>query len=1033
MNNKIILKWLSWNDSVFRDENGELHAKASISKDSWYRVASENPDLDNRYNDFEKYHQIIPEIKFLSPVIIKRKDMFETDSVSDEIADRMSFEEPVKVSLFSDGELKLSDGHHRLAAALRLGMNKIPVIVRAINVGGDIINRFIKMSEELSLDVLVSGKSNWYRAAQSHGTLRQATLTGLKNSFKQTVDKINQSVQKRKDEKGIFVSPEQIYRQKVSAYKNLLKNEFNILIDNFSPLDSGGPDSDINLFIENYSRIPHYSSPTRFNNPFVNGLELGEERHLDFKDMENDLEDFFKTRLKNVPDPLLQWVVDQSKTMIDSSKSIKENESELYRISRIVQLYINYPKTFQGLEINSISDIEHASDSSRPKFEKIPKKHKWAENDDLRERAKEIWIEQGNEDNEDDEDEDEEYNDYRKDYRARKVDEIYKELIEEYYTDSAPVPVLFKDIEPGVIEKTDEYAGYSVDYSGKYLLYHADSVSDCIILGKDTSWCFAEEETAYTYVRDGDIWILYKDEKPFRAIDLMSSDYKDVHDASIREEEIQIIFPEFFSIIRESGKKKAKKLGGPDSSLLNGLVVPGDDDYEETVREVIKSVPSKLLLLFESDKIVKSSPVYEEALDKIISNNNSDTVRLLERGFIKDEQRKIGTLNSLIEGSNDYYLLFGLLSSGLITEENYPREYNKLMEKILNNSDKWQNRESIFSDIAKIIPRLKKGDNLLDIAMKYLEIRGSDRTDKYNIANTIIQVGLIDRNDPRFLMLVGVATEDDFENAKSLIENGYITEEEYKKANPEGPEDSLSFIQKIEFEKDYDRMFNLIASGELSDYSQQSYGLMSRLVHFISEGRRRDLLADLVAFGYVSLNDNTWGLKNICQKIIEKFGESKDYAGILDNDLANRLLDFWKGSNSEYVGFSNPKVVEMIKETIKGKGGYATEMILSGLVKPGTQEYINAWDTVINHPNDGGNWEEWLIRGGFESPEELGGATWQSIKDEKQREYEEGKNKRYDWYNISSSKKNFHKSALSEPESVLMFKKIISTWKQDKY
>lgn len=109
-----------------------------------YRESSDNTEYENDL----KYHKHIPEIKFIDPALIKRMNSLEVDSVSNEIAEKMKFDEPIEVSLFSDGEMRLSDGHHRLAAAKQLGMQAIPVNLQAINAKGFKINELIKFSRK---------------------------------------------------------------------------------------------------------------------------------------------------------------------------------------------------------------------------------------------------------------------------------------------------------------------------------------------------------------------------------------------------------------------------------------------------------------------------------------------------------------------------------------------------------------------------------------------------------------------------------------------------------------------------------------------------------------------------------------------------------------------------------------------------------------------------------------------------------------------------------------------------------------------
>jgi hypothetical protein len=65
----------------------------------------------------------------------------EVADVSDEVAAKMDFSEPIKVSVFADGELRIVDGHHRVAAAKKLGIQSLPVELQAINAKGSTLNK----------------------------------------------------------------------------------------------------------------------------------------------------------------------------------------------------------------------------------------------------------------------------------------------------------------------------------------------------------------------------------------------------------------------------------------------------------------------------------------------------------------------------------------------------------------------------------------------------------------------------------------------------------------------------------------------------------------------------------------------------------------------------------------------------------------------------------------------------------------------------------------------------------------------------
>jgi hypothetical protein len=92
----------------------------------------------------KKYHQKIPEVKNINVANLKRMNSGEVADVSDEVAANMDFSQPIKVSVFADGEMRIVDGHHRVAAAKKLGIESLPVELQAINAKGETLNKLVK-------------------------------------------------------------------------------------------------------------------------------------------------------------------------------------------------------------------------------------------------------------------------------------------------------------------------------------------------------------------------------------------------------------------------------------------------------------------------------------------------------------------------------------------------------------------------------------------------------------------------------------------------------------------------------------------------------------------------------------------------------------------------------------------------------------------------------------------------------------------------------------------------------------------------
>lgn len=96
-----------------------------------------------KYAAGQKYHAKIPEVTTVKVAELKRMNSGEVATVANDVAAQMNFSEPIKVSVFADGEMRIVDGHHRVAAARQRGMERLPVELQAINARGEVLQRLI--------------------------------------------------------------------------------------------------------------------------------------------------------------------------------------------------------------------------------------------------------------------------------------------------------------------------------------------------------------------------------------------------------------------------------------------------------------------------------------------------------------------------------------------------------------------------------------------------------------------------------------------------------------------------------------------------------------------------------------------------------------------------------------------------------------------------------------------------------------------------------------------------------------------------
>jgi len=170
--------WIPFNETQVKSATGNRGTFDPTS-------ANINYSIGKNYSNEEKYNQIVPEISSVNPNKVSRRDMYEIAEVSPEVAKTMKFDQPIEVSIFADGTMMLSDGHHRLAAAKQLGMSKIPAVVRSINAKGRDINALI--AEQVS-DQPVSTDTNYSIGKKQDADYLAAVESGDMETVQKMVD-----------------------------------------------------------------------------------------------------------------------------------------------------------------------------------------------------------------------------------------------------------------------------------------------------------------------------------------------------------------------------------------------------------------------------------------------------------------------------------------------------------------------------------------------------------------------------------------------------------------------------------------------------------------------------------------------------------------------------------------------------------------------------------------------------------------------------------------------------------------------------
>ena len=117
------------------------------------KLGIENKEL---FEPDKKYHQKVPEISHIDVNLLKRQGAGEVFKLTEEEAQKhfgtKDFEkylkQPISASVYSDGNVIIQDGHHRVAAAKLRGINHLPVDLQAINARGHKLNELINKTKE---------------------------------------------------------------------------------------------------------------------------------------------------------------------------------------------------------------------------------------------------------------------------------------------------------------------------------------------------------------------------------------------------------------------------------------------------------------------------------------------------------------------------------------------------------------------------------------------------------------------------------------------------------------------------------------------------------------------------------------------------------------------------------------------------------------------------------------------------------------------------------------------------------------------
>lgn len=757
---------------------------------------------------------------------------------------------------------------------------------------------------------IFSRKNNWF----GNNWYRQATREELQANFQQAFNSIKQSVEIRMS-RNINVAPEQIFQEKVRAYKNLLKKEFNILLDNFS----NDPDMDMQKFIEHYDQIQKYPRPTIYPNPFL---------FQETPELDKELKDFFTSRIIGANAAQINWTFKQTKKDIDENKPLKDQEQLLYKIVNLIMTFIKNIDNLKEKDINGYKDLNELENA----INEIG--HTFNINTDLEYRENrnidsDLWDKIR-----------EEYGKFDENGELTNADEIL-DICNEQQSNL----MVFKPNETKPIS--------TINIDGDiYNLYHPQSLAGFKTFGKGTNWCFRcdpdndpDFSTAGHYLKNGDIWVIWKNNKPFRAIDMVSNQYMDTEDNGVDWNEFKTTFKQFYSIVRPISKEKARKTHSEQDLLLEGFLAREDGEEFTSAIEKIDDAPDASNLILK-DIITKNDAEFPYLMDIVLGENWSITksIELLcsDKFDASDisyyKEKLLSQVMELLPDVECYYLgnYFQLINKGILTRAY--KEAKILLNKINScMGDTPASIKNYLSDSRHITDLFQNGFlrsddteflNKLKIGLE--ELRKSSRSPfAAHIASELIKQNVVPKDNPLFTEMVRLLSQTGM-NKWYLKDNIYTTEDVIR-ADPDF-EEKIKDVEKLSSSE----IFHLLESGVISQ--ERTPEIFERTISLFIDGAKSYLLRqnirNFIGYDFVDPIRN----KESFEKIVKKMKEYDEFG------LVEFMIEDWKN------GYMNPglrnknTITYIINDLLSNQeqfksAYYCYKLIDSGLFKPGDEYF----------------------------------------------------------------------------------------------
>ena len=148
-------RWVKEDGASSSDEASDADYLAAVeagdTEAAQAMVEKEEAKAIGKYKGQGKTRGFIKDITYLKvSTLSKMETTSEVSKLPQDVAEKVKFEHPIEVSVFANGKVQITDGHHRFAAAKQTGVVFVPVAVTSINAKEDRIIELIKENSKAS-------------------------------------------------------------------------------------------------------------------------------------------------------------------------------------------------------------------------------------------------------------------------------------------------------------------------------------------------------------------------------------------------------------------------------------------------------------------------------------------------------------------------------------------------------------------------------------------------------------------------------------------------------------------------------------------------------------------------------------------------------------------------------------------------------------------------------------------------------------------------------------------------------------------